>query len=72
MKLIPLTRRSRLAFAGVTLAISALLGTAVVAGTTEAYRLGLALCLVAAFNLALVRNVAQAHAISRRSRRKNY
>lgn len=72
MKLIPLRRRGRLALAGVALAISALIGTAMVAGTTEACRLGLALLLVAAFNLALVHNIAQAHAISRRSRRKNY
>ena len=72
MKLIPLRRRGRLAFAGITLAISALLGTAVVAGTTEAYRLGLALCLVTAFNLALAHNLRQAHAMSRRSRRKNH
>jgi hypothetical protein len=73
MKLIPLTRRARLAFIGVTVTITALalLGTAVVIGPTEAYRLGLALCLVAAFNLALVHNLKQAHAISRRARRKN-
>ncbi len=70
MKLLALTWR---ALAGIALAMAAfvLIGTAVVAGTTEASRLGLALSLVAAFNLALLHNVRQAHAISRHRRRKN-
>jgi hypothetical protein len=61
------------ACAGYALAFAALalMGTAVVVGTNEAYRLGLALALVAAFNLALVHNLRQAHAHSRRKRRKN-
>jgi hypothetical protein len=72
MKPIPLTRHARRAFAGIALAVAALAvtGTAVLVGTTEAYRLGLAISLVAAFNLALLHNVKQAHAISRHKRHK--
>lgn len=73
MKLNPLTRRARLAFVGATLAVAAgaLVATAVAVGTTEAYRLGLALSLVAAFAFALLHNLTQAHAISRRAHRGN-
>jgi hypothetical protein len=69
---IPFTRHACRAFAGIALAITALAltGTAVVVGTAEAYRLGLAISLVAAFNLALLHNVKQARAISRHRRHK--
>lgn len=71
MKLIPLARRSRLATLGLAITAFALLGTAVLLGTTEAYRFGLALSLVVVFNLALLHNLRQARTIARHRRRKS-
>jgi uncharacterized membrane protein YqjE len=73
MKLLPLTRHTRRALAGIALAVAALalMATAVLVEVVEAYRLGLAMSLVAAFSLALLHNMKQAHANSRHKHRKN-
>lgn len=73
MKRTPFTPQVRRTSAGLALAFIAfgLMCTGAILGAEDAFRLALAICLLAAFTLALLHNFRQAQAASRRKRRAN-